>query len=312
MKIFAHFLPVLALGLCLAACSPKERPVEPNDGKNPVHIESPQMVVEDGHTYIFYIRNGYPVRSEILEDLSLTEPVYVDEDKWLNFLECGLTMLPEVDEETQDAVNKLQDPSELVPTPDGVRLFFTAFNPETGKREMYWIRNGGILPVQISRDNWWADFSVPFGFMVMKDEAFLDGSKAYLALCLCTDHWNAGEICGIYMNGSTQYLIFSHENTLLRDSLSNTVPVGKTDMTTSDGTVIPYLNYRARGFKHGDGPIHIQYLDGEFPSIMAWNEKALKNAQAGEDVFVVSEHSFRSAKDKEEFEQYIHANFGQQ
>ena len=71
MKIFAHFLPVLALGLCLAACSPKERPVEPNDGKNPVHIESPQMVVEDGHTYIFYIRNGYPVRSEILDRKSV-------------------------------------------------------------------------------------------------------------------------------------------------------------------------------------------------------------------------------------------------
>ena len=146
----------------------------------------------------------------------------------------------------------------------------------------------------------------------LKDEAFLDGSKAYLALCLCTDHWNAGEICGIYMNGSTQYLIFSHENTLLRDSLSNTVPVGRTDMTTSGGTVIPYVNYRAQGFRHGDGPIHIQYLDDEFPSIMAWNEKALKNAQAGEDVFIVSEHSFRSAKDKEEFEQYIHTNFEQQ
>lgn len=311
MKTFAHFLPVLVLYLCLASCGPKERPVEPSDGKSPVSLESPQMVVEDGHIYIFYLRNGYPVRSEILEDLSLTEPVYVDEKKWLNFLECELTMLPEVDEETQEAVNKMQDPSELVPTPDGVRLFFTAFNPETGKREMYWIRNGGVLPVQISSDNWWADFSVPFGFMEMKDEAFLDGTKAYLALCLCTDHWNAGEICGIYMNGSTQYLIFSHENTLLRDSLSNTVPVGRTDMTTSDGTVIPYLNYRARGFRRGDGPIHIQYLDGEFPSIMAWNEKALENAQAGENVFVVSEHSFRSAKDKEEFEQYIHTNFEQ-
>ena len=311
MKTITYLLPVLALSLSLASCGPKERPVEPSDGKCPVSLESPQMVVEDGHIYIFYLRNGYPVRSEILEDLSLTEPVYVDEKKWLNFLECELTMLPEVDEETQEAVNKMQDPSELVPTPDGVRLFFTAFNPETGKREMYWIRNGGILPVQISCDNWWADFSVPFGFMEMKDEAFLDGTKAYLALCLCTDHWNAGEICGIYMNGSTQYLIFSHENTLLRDSLSNTVPVGRTDMTTSDGTVIPYLNYRARGFRRGDGPIHIQYLDGEFPSIMAWNEKALENAQAGENVFVVSEHSFRSAKDKEEFEQYIHTNFEQ-
>lgn len=311
MKTFAHFLPVLILGLCLASCAPKERPVEPSDGKCPVRLESPQMVVEDGHIYIFYLRNGYPVRSEILEDLSLTEPVYVDEKKWLDFLSGEVTFLPEVDPDTYDEVMKLQDPSELVPTPDGVRLFFTAFNPATGKREMYWIRNGGILPVQISCDDWWADFSVPFGFIEAKDEAFLDGTKSYMVLCLCNDHWNAGEICCLYMNGSTQYTILSHENTLLWDSLSNTVAVGKDKITTSNGTVIPYLNYRARGFRRGDGPIHIQCLDGEFPSIMAWNEKALKNAQAGENVFVVSEHSFRSAKDKEEFEQYIHTNFEQ-
>ena len=98
---FAHFLPVLILGLCLASCAPKERPVEPSDGKYPVRLESPQMVVEDGHIYIFYLRNGYPVRSEILEDLSLTEPVYVDEKKWLDFLSGEVTILPEVDPDTE-------------------------------------------------------------------------------------------------------------------------------------------------------------------------------------------------------------------
>ena len=46
-------------------------------------------------------RNGYPVRAEILEDLSLTEPVYVDEKKWLDFLEGELFFV----EKCQQAYN---------------------------------------------------------------------------------------------------------------------------------------------------------------------------------------------------------------
>ena len=308
MKTFAHFLPVLVLYLCLTSCGPKERPVEPSDGKYPVSLESPQMVVEDGHIYIFYMRNSCPVRTEILEDASLSAPVYVDEKKWFDFLEGELTMLPEVDEDTKAVVDNMPFASELVPTPDGVRLFFTAYSRETGKREMYWIRNGGILPVQISCDDWWADFSVPFGFIEAKDEAFLDGTKSYMVLCLCNDHWNAGEICCLYMNGSTQYTILSHENTLLWDSLSNTVAVGKDKMTTSDGSVIHYTAYRKWDAVKGEAPVHIQYVDHN-SSCVAWNEKAIKSALAGEYVIVASEADFFSDKDYKDFENYIRAHY---
>lgn len=308
MKTFAHFLPVLVLGLCLASCGPKERPVEPSDGTCPVTLESPQMVVEDGHIYIFYMRNGCPVRTEILEDASLSAPVYVDEKKWFDFLDGELTMLPEVDEDTKAVVDNMPFASELVPTPDGVRLFFTAYSRETGKRELYWIRNGGILPVKLSQDNWFSNIEPPFAFIEVKDECFLDGTKAYVALCLFSSFWRPSEICAVYMNGSTQYTILSHENDLMYERLSNSIDVGSTEMTTSDGSVIHYTAYRKWDAVKGEAPVHIQYVDHN-SSCVAWNEKAIKSALAGEYVIVASEADFFSDKDYADFENYIHANY---
>ena len=308
MKTLAHFLPILTLALCLVSCGPKERPVEPSDGSEPVYIYNPQMVVDGNHINIFYMRNADPVKAEILKDASLSAPVYVDEKKWFDFLEGELTMLPDVDEDTKAVVDNMPFASELVPTPDGVRLFFTAYNRETGKRELYWIRNGGILPVQLSQDNWWADFEPPFAFLEVEDECFMDGSKAYVALCLGNDHWRPSEICAVYMNGSTQYTILSHENTILHDSLSKSVAVGKTKMTTSDGSVIHYTAYRKWGAVKREAPVHIQYVEHN-SSCVAWNEKAINNALTGEYVIVASDVDFFSNKDYAEFENYIHAHY---
>ncbi len=312
MKPKLHLLPIVLFGICLFSCTPKERPVPPSDGKEPVYIYDPQMVINDDHIDIFYIRNNEPVKAEILEDASLSSPVFVDDKKWLSIGESELVYLPEVDEDTKAVVENMPFASELVPTPDNVRLFFTAYSHETGKRELYWIRNGGILPVKLSQDNWWADFSVPFGFMEVKDQCFSDGSKAYVALCLANDHWNPGEICAVYMDGSTQYTILSHENTLLRDSLSKSVAVGKDRMTTSDGSVIHYVSYDQLGYAKEDHPVHIMYLDKtNNSSCVAWNEKALKNALAGERVIIVSDNDFFSKSDYEEFEKNIYTSYKQ-
>ena len=68
MKTLAHFLPILTLALCLVSCAPKERPVTPSDGSEPVYISNPQMVIDGNHINIFYMRNADPVKAEILED----------------------------------------------------------------------------------------------------------------------------------------------------------------------------------------------------------------------------------------------------
>lgn len=301
---------ILLLALSLFACAPKERAVEPSDGKNPVEISNPQMVIDDGHTYVFYIRNGEPVRAEQQADGSLSEPVYVDETKWLSFLESETTLLPEVNEDTKAAMERMPNASEAVPTPDNERLFFTAYCPETGKRELYWIRNGGILPVRLSQDDWWADFSVPFGFLEADDQAFSDGSKAYVALCVVTDHWSAGELCAVYMDGRTEYKVLTHENTLLRDSLSRSVMVGKAQMTTTAGSVVHYVTYERLDAAEGEHPVHITYLEAATnASCVGWNETALKNALAGEYVVMAMDADFSSPKDQDDFETYIHANF---
>lgn len=303
---------ILLLGLFLFACTPKERPVPPGNGENPVYISNPQMVIDDNHINIFYMRDADPVRAEIQEDASLSAPVFVDEKKWLDFLMVSEpNLLPEVDEETKAVVDQMPFAGELVPTPDNERLFFTAYSRETGKRELYWIRNGGILPVRLSQDNWWADFNAPFAFLEVQDECFSDGSKSYVALCLVNDHWNPGEICAVYMNGSTQYTILSHENTILRDSLSKSIAVGKAEMTTSAGTVVHYLSYDKWGSYHGEKgkrPVRILYADLN-SSCVAWNEKALKNANDGVRVFVVSENDFSCSRDHEDFQYYIFTNF---
>ena len=299
---------ILMFCLGLFACAPKERPVPPSDGSEPVYLSNPQMVVEGDHINIFYMRNADPVKAEIQKDASLSEPVFVDENKWFDFLEAELTMMPEVDEDTKAVVGNMPFASELVPTPDGVRLFFTAYSHETGKRELYWIRNGGILPVKLSQDNWWADFEPPFAFMEVEDECFSDGTKAYVALCLANDHWNPGEICAVYMNGSTQDTALSHENTILRDSLSKSVAIGKAEMTTPDGSIIHYTNYRQWGIVKGEAPVHIMYVDHN-SSCVAWNEKAIRNAVAGEYVIVASDVDFCSSKDYKDFENYIYAHF---
>ena len=302
---------VLLLALSLFACAPKERPVPPSDGSEPVYLSNPQMVVDGKHINIFYMRNADPVKAEILKDASLSAPVYVDEKKWLDFLESELVSLPDVDEDTKAVVDQMPFASELVPTPDNVRLFFTAYSRETGKRELYWIRNGGILPVRLSQDNWWADFEPPFAFLEVEDECFQDGTKAYVALCLGNDHWNPGEICAVYMNGSTQYTILSHENTALRDSMSNSLAVGKTKMKTSDGSVIHYAAYRKWGTVKREAPVHIMYVDTG-SSCVAWNEKVIRNALDGEYVIVASEADFFSKQDYADFENYIHADFAEQ
>ena len=300
---------ILLLGLCLFSCAPKERPVPLGDGTEPVYISNPQMVTDDGHTYIFYIRNNEPVKAEMLEDGLLSAPVYVDENKWLSFLESEVTFLPEVDEETQAAVDNMPFASELVPTPDNERFFFTAYNRETGKRELYWVRNEGVLPVRLSQDGWWDDFSVPFGFIELKDQEFADGSKSYMALCLVNNHWNPGEICAVYMDGRTQYTILSHENTILRDSLSKTVMVGKNQMTTSKGSIIHYLDYSKLGSQRGENTVDaVKYINDNTSSCVAWNEKAIKNALAGERVIVVSNIDFLSESDNDDFQYYILAN----
>ena len=308
MKSFTYLLPVLALSLSLAACAPKERPVTPSDGSEPVYITNPQMVVDGNHINIFYMRNADPVKAEILKDASLSAPVYVDEKKWFDFLEGELTMLPEVDEDTKAVVDNMPFASELVPTPDGVRLFFTAYSRETGKRELYWIRNGGILPVKLSQDNWFSNIEPPFAFIEVKDECFLDGTKAYVALCLFSSFWRPSEICAVYMNGSTQHTILSHENDLMYERLSNSIDVGSTEMTTSDGSVIHYTAYRKWDAVKGEAPVHIQYVDHN-SSCVAWNEKAIKSALAGEYVIVASEADFFSDKDYADFEYSIHANY---
>lgn len=307
MKNLIRLFVVLA-GLSLTACAPKERPVPPSDGSEPVYISNPQMVVDGKHIHIFYMRNADPVRAEILEDTSLSEPVFVDEKKWFDFLETEGTMLPEVDADTKAVVDNMPFASDLVPTPDNERLFFTAYCRETGKRELYWIRNGGILPVKLSQDNWWADFEPPFAFLEVEDECFLDGTKAYVALCLGNDHWRPSEICAVYMNGSTQYTILSHENDLMYERLSNSVAVGKSKMTTSDGSIIHYTAYRQWNARKGEHPVHIQYVEHN-SSCVAWNEKAINNALTGEYVIVASEADFFSQKDYEDFENYIHVNF---
>ena len=307
----------LATCICLSACLPKERPVTPSDGTTAVTIHSPQMVVEGKHIYIYYFRDGETVRSEILEDGSLSDPVYADEKHCPDLTVVEPTYQPEVDEDTKAVMAKMLYESEPVSTPDGERLFFTAYSRETGKRELYWIRNGGILPVRVSQDDWWADFSVPFGFLEMKDQAFYDGSKAYVVLCLVNDHWNAGEIGCVYMDGRQQYTILSHENSKMRDRLSHSVAVGKTDMTTKAGSVIHYMDYRDWSYTLDDQqtgrpdkrPIHIIYADEIHSSCVAWNEKAIKNALAGEQVIVVSENDYMSPQDCKEFEDYIHTNY---
>lgn len=300
---------ILFLGLTLFACAPKERPVPPSDGTDPVYLSNPQMAVDGKHINIFYMRNADPVKVEMLEDASLSEPVFVDENKWLDFMmETEPTLLPEVDADTKAVVDTMLFASEPVPTPDNERLFFTAYSRATGKRELYWIRNGGVLPVRLSQDNWWADFEPPFAFLEVEDEAFPDGTKAYVALCLVNDHWTPGEICAVYMNGSTQYTILTHENTILRDSLSQSVAVGKYQMETSGGSVIHYLHYRTWGADKREGLSRIMWLDPN-TSCAAWNEKAIKHALAGESVILVSENDIASRADREEFESYVYTNF---
>ena len=115
----------------------------------------------------------------------------------------------------------------------------------------------------------------------------------------------------VYMNGSTQYTILSHENTILRDSLSKSIAVGKAEMTTSAGTVVHYLSYDKWGSYHGEKgkrPVRILYADFN-SSCVAWNEKALKNANDGIRVFVVSENDFSCLQDHEDFQYYIFTNF---
>lgn len=92
---------------------------------------------------------------------------------------------------------------------------------------------------------------------------------------------NPGEICAVYMNGSTQYTILSHENTILRDSLSKSIAVGKAEMTTSAGTVVHYLSYDKWGSYHGEKgkrPVRILYADLN-SSCVAWNEKGTQKRQ---------------------------------
>ena len=223
------------------------------------------------------------------------------------------TVLWDIHEDTKDVIDQMLWPSDLAFTPDGERVFFTAYSQETGKRELYWIRNGGILPVKMSQDDWWADFSVPFGFVEMADQSFSDGSKAYVVLLLVNDHWNAGEIACVYMDNRNYYTILSHENTLLRDSLSHSVMVGKNELTTFDGTVVHYVDYtnlsqNAAG-QPAERPVHIMYADVQNSSCVAWNETAIKNTLAGEKVYIVSENDFRSRQDKEEFEYFINETF---
>ena len=108
-----------------------------------------------------------------------------------------------------------------------------------------------------------------------------------------------------------QYTILSHENTILRDSLSKSIAVGKAEMTTSAGTVVHYLSYDKWGAYHGEKgkrPVRILYADLN-SSCVAWNEKALKNANDGVRVFVVSENDFSCSQDHEDFQYYIFTNF---
>ena len=313
MKPIIRLLPILAMSLCLFACAKKERPVTPSDGTSVVTIASPEVVIEDDCIQVFYLRNGEPVQATFQDDGLLSDPVCLDEKKWLSFGECEQTVLWDIHEDTKDVIDQMLWPSDLAFTPDGERIFFTAYNQETGKRELYWIRNGGILPVKMSQDDWWADFSVPFGFVEMADQSFSDGSKAYVVLLLVNDHWNAGEIACVYMDGRNYYTILSHENTLLRDSLSHSVMVGKNEMTTSEGTVVHYVDYtnlsqNAAG-QPAERPVHIMYADVQNSSCVAWNETAIKNSLAGEKVYIVSENDFRSQQDKEEFEYFINETF---
>ena len=290
------------------SCGYRSQPAEPGDGSRVISISSPRLSVEGKKIFIYYLRDGIPVRSQMQENMSLSDPVTVDPEKWEDYGNTLESVLLDPGKDSLYDFRVIEHLSSFVQSPDGELLFFTAWNPSAGKRDLYWIRATGGFPVKITSDDWWADFSVPFAFMEDKDHVFVDGSKSWVLLCLGSSPVSPNEIVAIWMDGSKSYLSLSHDNDSYREANLRGLWQELAKMETQSGNTVHYFELSAENTVKGKEMLYYANA-GESP--VAWNEEAIKKVREGSRVFTVSKNELKTSDDEFEVKEKLLCGFNQ-
>ena len=298
------FIVAAVVLLSAVSCGFRSQPAPAGDGSSVIAITSPAMVIQGKKIFIYYLRDGVPVRSLMQKNMSLEDPVLVEPDRWQKDWEVPKTVL--LDPADHYDFRGVEDCSEFVPSPDGVQLFFTAFNIETGKRDLYWIRATGGFPVQISSDDWWVDFSVPFAFMEDTDRTYIDGSKVWVLLCLVSSPVCPPAVAAVWMDGRSHYLQLSHDNDLFEEQYSF-LWMQKGEITTKAGHTVHYLELSSENTIPGTEVL--RYRGGDFQSPMVWDEEVARETLAGHRYYNVCKRELLDSQDDWEVTIQLLPNF---
>ena len=288
---------VLISALAVVSCGYDSKPADPGDGSKVIEITSPRLAVEGKKIFVYYLRDGVPVRSLMKENISLEPPVTVDPQKWDSYGETLESILIASDSVGLYDFTGTEHHSNYVQSPDGGLLFFTAWNSTTCKRDLYWIRKTGGFPVQITSDDWWADFSVPFAFIEDRGNKFVDGSKSWVLLCLSSNPVSPPEIVALWMDGRRQYLVLSHDNDIYKENHVKGLWQQKGEVRTSAGNTVHYYELSSSRKESGKETL---YYAGGGKNPAAWNEEAVLKAIDGGRAFSISTLELKHSNDEQE------------